>query len=255
MATTRRRINSTDRKRILREHVDIRLVPVEIGDPIMATVDIKHNELSFPADSEIVLEAYQKANSMRFLFGTIDSPRDPSPLVLKDLDPSIPVLFRLKVVDRSIHLGRILGSAEKIRPLGSDDESEGRRPLLPVVTQSMGEEMWKIEISPAGPELILNLKIPSFKQKLVQNAMLRGVILPIALRIVLEELINNPVTHDDEGSWEADWIRFCADSLNLDDPSDLSDDERETWVSYAVRCFCDQHEFVTYGLRQLEEGR
>ena len=177
----------------------------------------------------------------------------PTPVVLSDLDPSVPILFRLKVIGKDGSTGRLLGSAEKIRPLSSDDEADGRKSLFPIVTRSIGQEIWHVQITEAGPELVLNLRFPGLKQTLLKDAILRGAILPAALRYVLDNLLNDPDGfYDDDNSWRSDWMSFCTSQLGLDEPDELSIDEKDAWVSDAITRFCEYHEFLNQSLTQLE---
>ena len=256
MSRTRRCINFTGRKRIRQEHIDIRFAPAERGQPRQATINIDMSGWNFPINSAIVLEAYHRSNAMRFPCGTIGSPNIPQVVALDFLDSSAPILFRLKVVGVDTRPGCLLGSAERIRAVSSEDEADGQRSLFPIVSREIGEQLWKVDFTDAGPELVLNLQISDFRHTLVRDPILKGTILPAALRIVLEKLVSNPITHDVGGdSWEVDWITFCKERLNSDDLPDSSVEDVEQWILDTVDKFCCLHKFVTQSITKFEVDR
>src|SRR5262249_21262943 len=153
--------------------------------------------------------------------------------------------FRLKIVDGSKGTGQILGSAERLRPAGADDDS-GRRSIFPILEQHLGDEVWRVILSDAGPVLALNYRIPGFKHRILENPLVQGIILPAAFRIVLERLIADPVADDeDEDDWRTLWLRFLKERLSIDDdPSEIRVEDREDWIDAAVQKFCHTHGFV-----------
>ena len=77
-----------------------------------------------------MFEAYQRSQGMRFEIGTIGAPAAPQEFVLEEIDPGDSVLFRVKVVDRDEHPGRILGAANRLRA-DSTETPDGKRSLFP----------------------------------------------------------------------------------------------------------------------------
>jgi hypothetical protein len=254
MATAKRRINSTGRKRIARESVDIRLAPLKPAEPQEVTASFKVDGLGFPASASIVLEAYQRSSSMRFDRGTIGNPAVATPIVLDELDRATPVLFRLKVIEGGTGTGKILGAADRIRPTGNENE-EGKRSIFPINETDLGVEVWRVSIDDAGPSLLLNYRIPSFKRRILENPMLRGAILPAALRIVLERLVvDHAFDEGDDEDWRALWLRYLRESFGIDDDLDeMQVDERQDWINTVVRKFCEVHDFVE-AIRSAEGG-
>ncbi|MBP0114371.1 hypothetical protein [Bradyrhizobium vignae] len=245
MATAKRRINSTGRKRIARESVDIRLAPLKPAEPQAATASFRVEETAFPPSASIVLEAYQRSSSMRFECGTVGDPETSKVMVLDELDRATPVLFRLKVVEGG-GTGKILGAADRIRPAGNENE-EGKRSIFPIKETDLGPELWRVSIDDSGPWLLLNYRIPSFKHRILDNPMMRGLILPAALRIVLEHLVeDHEFEDDDDEDWRALWLRYLREACGIeDDLEELKEEiERQEWVDTAVRKFCEAHDFV-----------
>lgn len=245
MAAVKRRINSTGRKRVGREYVAVAMLPPEPGSPPTAKATIRLEELSYPGTAAVVLEAYQRSSAMRFKCGTFAEPDVAEQFVLDDLDPAIPVLFRLKIVDREEHPGRLLGSAERIRPLG-EESPDRRRSLFPIERRELHSEVWKVEIDAAGPVLVLNYNIPGLTARIQKDPLINGILLPAALRIVLERLASDPGEDVDAEVWKTLWFKFLREDLSYpDDPAELDNDEdRASWIDGGVRAFCKAQSFV-----------
>ena len=151
--------------------------------------------------------------------------------------------------------GKILGSADRIRPTGNENE-EGKRSIFPIRETDLGPEVWRVTIDDSGPWLLLNYRIPSFKHRILENPMLRGVMLPAAMRIVLEHLVKDHVFEDgDEEDWRALWLRYLREAFGIDDDLDEmhTEADRQEWVDTAVRKFCEAHDFVEI-IRSAEGG-
>ncbi len=180
MAAVKRRINSTGRKRVGRQYVTVSMLPAATGAPATAKAELKLDGLEFPATAGLVLEAYQRSAAMRFCCGTFGEPALPDQMVLEDLDPSSPILFRLKVVDRDEKPGRLLGSADRIRPDG-DEAPDRRRSLFPIERKELHSEVWKVDFDDAGPILLLNYNIPGLTARIQKDPLVNGLLLPAAV--------------------------------------------------------------------------
>lgn len=245
MSGTKRRINSTGRRRIKVEHIDVRMQPLNAGEPPIASVKLELGEYGFPASANVVLEAYQRLTSVRFEFGTLSDMKVPDHLRLEGLDRAIPVLFRLKVVDADSRPGLILGSAEHVRP-NSGDEGDNRKSIFPIHELDLEDHVWRVYVDEAGPVLQLNNRVAGFKHSLLENPLLLGVILPAALRSVLSVLADDPPQGvDDDDEWKTQWLQYLTTSLDLDEElSDLPDEEIPDWIEEAVRRFSKSHRFI-----------
>lgn len=247
MSSAKRRINSTGRKKISQDKIDLRLLAAVPGEPMRAKLSIDLDSLGLPASASVSVEAYHRSTAMRFDCGTIGSKKIPETLLLNDLDQAGGILFRVKIVDREAHQGKILASADRVRP-SIEGEHMGRRSIFPVEYRDLGQEVWRVDIDDdAGPFLLLNSKIPTLMHRLHENPLLAGAILPAAFRIVLLHIAYDPSEDDEDGAgWKADWKRFCNEGLGVDDePDDLEDDDaRDQWVADAVRRYCETRTFV-----------
>lgn len=246
MAAVKRRINSTGRRRIGQDRVTVTMLPPAPGAPPAAKAELRIDDLGFPETAGVVLEAYQRSAAMRFACGTFGTPEVPEQLDLLELDPAAPVLFRLKVVDRDGQPGRLLGAADRIRPDGAE-APDRRRSLFPIERKELHSEVWKVDITDAGPVLLLNYNIPGLTASIQKNPLVNGILLPAALRVVLDRLSRDPGEDEEGEAWKGQWFKFLREDLSyadeVPDPGE-GDEERESWVDGAVRAFCKENGFV-----------
>ena len=258
MSSTKRRINSTGRRRISRECVKIDMLECLPDEPLKAKASLQLHKFDFQGTASVVIEAYHRSSGMRFDCGTIEALKVPEILVLSEVDRSGSVLFRLKVVDNDEEPGRLLGSAEGIRPRSEEDKegNEGRRSILPVRSIDLRHDVWKVEIEYGdGPKLILNTRIPDFRYKFYESGMMQGIILPAALRFILQELVRSYEVSDDddEFDWKEDWMTYCQDELQVTgDLQEISEAGKKDWIDDVVMRFCEKFRFVEKVRKKLE---
>jgi hypothetical protein len=247
MSSAKRRINSTGRKKISQDKIDLRILSIVPGEPLRAKIGLDLDSLSLPASAVVSVEAYHRSTAMRFECGTVGTKKIPETLSLNELDQAGGVLFRIKIVDQESQPGKILASADRVRP-SIEGERVGRKSIFPVDYRDLGQEVWRVEIDDdAGPTLLLNSKIPALMHRINENPLIAGALLPAAFRLVLEHFAHNPAEDDEGGAgWKADWRRFCSEGLGVeDDPEDLEDEDAiDVWVDEAVRRYCETRAFV-----------
>ena len=248
MNSAKRRINSTGRKRINRQCVEINMLESFPDEPLKAKVKLSLDQEGFPGDASIALEAYHRSSGMRFDCGTIDTPSVPDVFVMDEVDRSGSVLFRLKVIDNNAEPGKLLGSAERLKPK-SEEDSDGRRSLFPIIYRDLRHDVWKVEIEQGdGPKLIVNTRMPGFSHRLLESPMMQGLLLPGALRFVLHELVTPSETgeNEDEPGWKDDWLEYCRSELGAeDDPREFADaNAKKDWIDEVAMRFCENLGFV-----------
>lgn len=244
MVSIQRRLNSTGRKRITRDHVSIELSsPLDTFSFPSATAVIDLAGLNLEPNARVVLEAYFRSSSMRFRCGTVDKLAVPKPMVLTDIDRGGAIRFRLLVIapDES---GRILASAEGLKPLQKSDTPD-REPLLGLRETDIGEELWRVDLDDRnGPLLVINSRVPSLATQLRTQSLIQGLILPHALREVLRNLPPEG-EEDDDHDWGGNWRKFLAELEVSVEPEDPNDDEaREEWVQEAIERFTSLKRFA-----------
>ena len=62
-----------------------------------------------------------------------------------------------------------------------------------------------------APSLVLNNRLPGFSQNVQDDPLLQGVLLPAALRIVLQEIAAEPVREADEEQLEGRLARVLQE--------------------------------------------
>jgi hypothetical protein len=244
MSSVQRRLNSTDRVRITRNRVTIQLE--EPADPTSfpcAAAEVNLAGLELPPDAAVAIEAYYRSSSMRFACGTVSKPHVPDRMQLSDIDRGGAIRFRLLIVDPE-GSGRILASAEGLRPATNEDGPD-RQPLLPLLERDLGEEIWRVDVDPrTGPVLLVNNKMPGLARDLRTSPMMQGLILPHALRLVLQEL-SSPGDEEGDDYWGSDWRRFLRVLGTETEPEEPDDGEsQQAWVQAAVEAFCDLKSFA-----------
>lgn len=221
------RINSTGRKRILREWLRLRIFEVTPGAPPSFTADIQlPPELGLDPQARVYVEPYVGSSSMRFDFGTVSRLVQPESCVLTDIDVGANILFRVKVVDESSEIGRILASADGINA-ERDSDGDDRKPLLPLRTSDLGEEVWRLSIDKdAGPVLILNNRIPEASERLTGDALMQGAIYPEVVRQLARYLYAENSGADNDAEWVSDWKSWFTEqigrSIEDDELSDIN---------------------------------
>ncbi len=245
-----RRLNFTNRKRISHGDVDIRTQHTPSGTYFSAVLDVQ--SYRFPSEASVYVEAYQGASRMRFGFGKVAHLAPPADLVLKDLDPAIPPLFRVLVVSSD---GRIVGAAHKIKP-GNEQEDEAQYALLPIRLLPLGEEIWSLLFREEDrPLLRLNSKVYGIEEKIRSDPLVQGAILPAAFRMVLERVLLQPygseISEDGE-SWTDDWVAFGQQLTGI--PKPLEREDREAWIQECLEKFSTRHQFVTHIKKLSQEN-
>ncbi|WP_315807040.1 MULTISPECIES: hypothetical protein [unclassified Bradyrhizobium] len=244
MVSVQRRLNSTGRKRIIRDRIRIELTPpLDTFSFPTATAEINLAEMDLDPAAGVTLEAYYRSSSMRFPCGTVASIDVPPRFVLTDVDRGGAIQFRLLVI-ASDNSGRILASAEGIKPRQKSDTPE-RQPLLRVRETDLGEELWRIDLNERnGPWLLINSRVPGLAMRLRSDVLVQGLILPHALREVIRNLPREGEDEDDQ-DWGDDWRKFLR-ALDVEpEPDDPQDEESvQSWVEDAVIRFSQLKRFA-----------
>jgi len=241
----KRRINFTNRKSINRKLISIRLFEGELPtQPRSFAAELNGlTELEVPRSACVYVEPYVtgSTSSMRFDFGTIGNLTAPSDTSLTDLDRSGRVLFRIKVVDGSTEVGKILAATNALRPIDEKVSDDDQRAILPVRLEPLDEVVWELDLaSRARPQLVLNNRIPGLMERVKTDPLLQGAIIPIAVSEILRCILDpENADIDDELDWVQDWKRWAAEILGrpLDDetidPEDVDALRREIIATFS----------------------
>ena len=248
-----RHINHTGRRKIKHSEVQITLNEHPNTPPTFdASFSLDSSKL--PGDAALYIEAYHKNTSQRFHFGTAGSPIPPENRTLDQLDLSGPILFRVKVVDDSDKIGRLVASAERLRPK-EDEEEESRASLMTFKSTDLGDLTWKMSFLPDNkPVLCINSRIPEAKGQLMNNPVFQGLILPAALRETLMFIFLNIAEEDaDEDSWHKPWMDFANFIAPEDKPDSADPFELNDWIDDVITEFSRRHELCEMLVTRMED--
>ena len=251
----KRRINFSGRKKISADDIRIRISESANGEPPAFAAELKLPD-GLPKNARVYVEPYQRSSSMRFDFGTVATVTAPADLRLTEVDQSSGILFRVKVVDESSDVGKIIAAASRIRPLGKDDDP-GVKALLPLVSTDLAEDVWRLVMEGAAPTLEINNRIPGFRDRLMTDPLLQGAVFPHALTTVLQKLLGTD-EYDDDEQWVQDWKTFITRLLGEELPENLSDDENAallvTTIETVVSRFCQINAFASTARKETERA-
>jgi hypothetical protein len=207
------------------------------------------SELGLPHDASVIVEPYFRASGSRFTYGTIGEITPPTDTSLAEIDKGGEILFRVKVIDTTSHVGRLLASGHRIpanAPLVSGDQA-GIKPLLPAKPEWLGERIWDISLADTDrPYLLVNNRIPDLAYRIKNDPLLRGSVFVEAFRKIVMHMLD---PESAELEWLASWKIFLA-KLGISFPSQLfdEDDERDTFVNQAVAAFSNKYQFATQAM-------
>lgn len=241
---TIKRINSTGRKRILREDARITLI-ADSGKPCCFKVLLNLDNYGLPEEARVFIEAYRKSSLMRFPYGTVGKLGSEDALELTEFLNPEGVLFRIKVVAVDEQKGMLLAEGE-IPVAGDHEQPENRVALLPPRGEDLGNELWRIDFS-NSPVLLVNNKLPDWKAS-VRTDVFRATVFPAAIRQVLQHILwsEDRPQLDDESEWPYNWLRF-AERLSGQAHPPVKDHDQDwfDWVDDVCESFAKRFNLLT----------
>lgn len=236
-----RKLNFTKRQRIPRQAIDLALRRNVSGVlEFDATLDL--SKLALPSDARIFLEASYRSSYMRFDFGTVGALRTPESRTLDEIFSDNTVHFRLKVVDQSAEVGRLLAVADEITLSAIEEGSGDTVPLLPVNFTDLGNRIWNVDFSGAtGPLLELNRNVEEIAHIARRDDRFFALVYPAAVKEILTYiLVVERFEGDEEGEWWSDWLRWARQFSEAETPRDA--DEARQWIEDVVSTFAARHQ-------------
>src|SRR5437879_1140605 len=145
-----RRINSTGRKRILRE--DARIFVRADSDGVLsfdATLNL--TDYGLPDDANVFVEAYRQTSLMRFPHGTVAAPQPAHGLArrLTEFTSRDGLLWRVKVTSTGDRAGVLLAKGDRIPVSDDEEQPDNRIALLPPAPAELGQETWRVDLDGA----------------------------------------------------------------------------------------------------------
>lgn len=242
----KRRFNYTGREKLTKDAVKISINKAN-GKPKSITAKLNVNEIQYPGDIRVYLDAYHKTDRKRFDFGRIDHIVIPEDLTIDELAYTDNLMFRLMLIDESGEQGKIIAHADRIR---ADEESD-KKSILPVRFDDLGHQIWKLEFTgeEGGPILCINSKIPALENMVKSDPIFFMYVFPAAIREILTHMIfidtiENP--DDPAVTWQADWLKFAKMILPHEpvpelDPNKIPEGKEDivNWIDQVVEEFCN----------------
>lgn len=239
-----KKINFTERRRLPLSAVEISLRKEEGALAFDARLDL--TGLKADPEARVYVEAHRRGSYMRFPFGTVGELRAPENRKLTEIDSENLVGFRVKVVDESTSLHRVVALADGIRVSAHADDGSGRISLLPVDFVTDMGEVWRVSFDADGPSLVLNSSISGIESLARLDATFFALVYPAVVRTVLTRvLLIETRAEEDPDEWWGLWLKW-ASKTNVD-PLPPADDRagREYWIDRAVDSFARSQSVVT----------
>lgn len=167
---------------------------------------------------------------------------------LDSLDPSQPLRFRVLLHEQGTP--RLAASVENLRAR-DDSQSES---LLPMEPADLGERVWQLAIGEDGPVLKFNSRVFPSASGAENFIPFGAMVLPEALRQVMQAIADDPSCLEDEGSplypWGA-WI----DAIGAERPiADDDESEMAVWCNRVIDQFCNRCSFASRLKAELLKG-
>jgi hypothetical protein len=244
----KRRFNYTGREKLTRDVVKISTNKLD-GKTKSISVSFDLNEIKYPSDTKIYLDAYHKTDRKRFDFGKISQRVYPDDLTIDELSYTDNLMFRLLLIDESGEHGKIIAHADRIRA----DEAADKKPILPVRFDDLGQQIWKLEFTgdEGGPILCVNSNIPAVEYIVKSDSVFFMFVFPAAIREILTHMIFIDKVENQEDplvAWHYDWLMYSMTILPNESIPKLEPDEREDeniidWIDKVVEEFCNSRRF------------
>jgi hypothetical protein len=244
-----RRFNYTNRQRILREHVGIRIM--RDGRHLTFDADLDLSSYGFEKLSprpKLYVEAYRggTASWKRFDFGRVGMLMPPEDRSIAEFRAPEGILFRVRVTATdSRGSGRLVGEADGIRPTMPGEDQQPVQPLIQhLAVDDIGDELWRVDFSGEMPLLKVNSRLTIGVDQFLMDPQSRATFAPAVMRQVLGRILlieKNAGDEDDDADWRQRWLRFAVlmSGLESPDPAEGPDAVQpiEEWIDTAVEGF------------------
>jgi hypothetical protein len=263
-----RRFNYTNRQKINREDVSIRLRRNGEGlvfDADLRLADYKLDKITPPP--QVYVEAYRGASALwkRFDFGRFGTTRPPDDRSLNEFGVPEGILFRVKVSAAGDDtLGRLLAEADRITPRLADEFDSPGQPLIQhVASNEIGDEVWRVDFGGVMPLLKINERVPMGVDQFLRDPQYRAVFAPVVMRQILTRILiieRDAGDEDDETDWRQRWLQFArrlvSENWEIFEPNDGNLQTVEDWIDSAVEEFISRSGlFIAFAQPAPQEGQ
>lgn len=231
------RSNPTGLKEIDRSRVTISVSEIAGRRSfVLDRLDLKDIDLA--GDLKVFVVAKAGNTNVRHDMGTASNfSHESKPL--DGLDRSHPLRFRILLHEAGNP--RLLASIENLRAR-DDSLSES---LLPMEPADLGERLWKLLIDENGPILQFNSRVFPSAAGAENYIPFGALVLPEALRLVMEKIADEPRCLEDEGDPWSMWGSWL-DVIGAERPPVDDDEEAKAmWCNLVVDRFCGHFKFAS----------
>lgn len=253
-----KRVNSTGRKKILREDAQISVETDGYG-ALTFHASLRLSDYELPTDAQVFVEAHRQTTMMRFYHGNVVAPQPPQGTLrqLTEFSTMDALLFRVKVTSAGERPGILLAEASRIQPSDYELELDRRIPLLPVKPEDLGQEIWRVDFRGAdGPLLLISSRLNDWNS-VAATSLFRGLVYPAAMREILWYLhkVEETSSMDDLEDWGCRWFQFASSGPGVTQPPfDSNDDgDWDDWINDAVASFASRHRMLD-GCKEILDG-
>ena len=203
-------------------------------------VEFNLDKKNITPDARVYVDAHNNITRQRFDFGEIQNITPPISTVLDEVDLSTPTLFDIFIVDKE--KGKVLARGDRFRTDHETDDGENKSSILTITSHNLGQTIWKISYDQGEmPELLINENIPNLKEKLIEDPLYTGLILPAALKEILFFILFDDPDQDSERSQK--WISYAETLLDKKKPDSDDPLELSQWANEVVDEFCQINKF------------
>ncbi len=247
-----RKFNYTGRKKIPVDRVDIKLEKYR-GKPYFLADLLSLESLNINPVAKLIIEAFDRGSYQRFNWGTVEQPVSPKPedLKLSEIQEAESVNFRIRAVDSSEAIGKILATTKDIRVWAEEVAEVRKSSLLPVLLGNIGDSIWEINFNvpdEKNPELIINDKFDNVKIKemLRTDAFFTTLAYPSVLNTILSQIILvDDIRTTDEFGWRGNWLKFTLMLPSVEPIPESGNAIRDMeWINSTVSAFCKEHSML-----------
>lgn len=234
----------------LRE-IDRRCVTLSLSEAggriafVLERLDLK--DTGFSETLKVVAIARAGNSSARFEMGTAGGYTREAKL-LDGLDLSHPLRFRILLHEADNP--RLVGSIENLR---ARDESQSES-LLPMESAHLAERLWRLVITEDGPVLQFNSVVFPSAAGAENFLPFSALVLPEALRQVMQKIAEDPACLEDEGSIWRPWAAWLEAIGAARPPGGDEEEDGSAWCDDVVDRFCTRCRFATSLHSELLKG-
>lgn len=234
-----RRINHTQRTRIDRARVQLRVVSND--DTVMLSVSVDLDGLNIEGDAKVFLDVSRKAQSERFALGTVERLATLENVATRFGDA---VGLRYDVVVVGAEDALLLAAARRVRPENADAQES----LLAIRPSGELDELaWRLDMYDGQPVIEVNDRILNWRD-LADGSMFQSLVLPQVVGQILRHIAaQGGVDESDDDEPLVPWCAFFrelgveVDLISSSEPSDVVDG----LVEEAIAAFASRHGFAS----------